>query len=95
MTHIYETTTNDYNLISKGSKQFDILKFGRGVSVGDRIIYQRLAVTEEEDNGDSGTNDTPYSEDELSVSITHIYEDAEGALKKGYVAVGFEKERIL
>ena len=93
MTHVFETTTNDYNLISNGSKQFDILKFGRSVSVGDKIIYQRLADTDEEtDRDEEQINDTPYSDDELAVSITHIYEDAEGALKKGYVAVGFKEK---
>lgn len=88
MTHLFECSTNEYNLISNGEKRFDILKFGK-VSIGDTIIYQRLADTEDEETKEGEVNDTPFTDDEYSVVVDFILSD-DDALKKGFAAVSFK-----
>lgn len=86
MTHIFECPTNEYNQIHSEVKKLDILNFGRGVSVGDKIIYQRMADTEDE------PNDNSYTEDECAVIIEYIFIDDERLLKKGFTAIQFYVE---
>lgn len=91
MTHIFDTSTDEYNQILTGEKVVDILNFGRSVSLGDIIIYQRLADTEnEEKNGE--INDTAFTDDEISVRINFIYDDTEKVIKKGFTAVTFKEK---
>lgn len=92
MTHIFETSSYDYNLIASGAKTFDILNFGRPVTVGDKIIYQRLADTEDEELPNGEVNPTAFSQDEHEVRIDFIFSDEESALKKGFAAVGFKEK---
>lgn len=84
MTHVFEVPTNSYNQIVSGKQTFDILKFGRRVTVGDIVVYQRLADTEDEESEDA------FTEDEVSVVIECIFDDEEKVIKKGYVAVGYK-----
>lgn len=88
MTHLMECSTNEFNLLSNETKIFDILKFNRAVAIGDTIIYQRQDEPEE---GEQPERALIHS-DELSVTINFIFEDTEGAMKKGYAAVGFGKK---
>lgn len=87
MTHILEVPTSNYNAVLNGTQQFDILKFGRRVSVGDTIVYQRLADTEDEESEDA------FTDDEVSVVISYIFEDEEKAIKNGFTAVGFKEKQ--
>jgi hypothetical protein len=87
MTHIFEVSTNQWNALCSGNQNFDILKLGRKVSVGDVVIYQRLADTENEENDDA------MSGDEIAVEIVRLFDDEDGALKNGYTAFSF-KEKI-
>jgi hypothetical protein len=94
MTHIFECPTNEYCLIESGKKSFDILKFGPRVQIRDTIIYQRLNDMEDDPADPDCENDTPCTDDELSVTIDYILSGADSGLKQGYTAIGFkEKDR--
>lgn len=88
MTHFFSVNENEMSQLVKGTKTFDILKFSRSVSVGDTIIYQ-LEEKEEFDPQDIPTTELPGLPEEHSVKIAYLFDDSEGALKKGYIAVGF------
>jgi hypothetical protein len=84
MTHFFSVTENEMSLLSREQKKFDILKFSRSVSIGDTIIYQLEEIRPTED--DHPQNGLPQ---EYTVKIDYLFEDTEGALKKGYAGVGF------
>lgn len=90
MTHFFSVNENEMSLISGDQKKFDILKFSRSVSIGDTIIYQ-LEERVEEDDEKAPARD-PHLPEEYSVKIAYLFDDTEGALKKGYVGVGFSHE---
>lgn len=92
MTHIFECPTGDYNQIHSEVKKFDIVNFGRNVSVGDRIIYQRLNDTEDGGTKEGELNETSFTEDECSVIVEYIFLDDEKLLKKGFTAIQFYVE---
>jgi len=92
LTHIFECPTNEYNQIHSEVKKLDILNFGRSVSVGDKIIYQRLNDTEDGETKEGELNETPFTEDECSVIIEYIFIDDEKLLKKGFTAIQFYVE---
>lgn len=89
MTHFFSVNENEMSQLVNGTKTFDILKFNRTVSKGDTIIYQleeKEAVEGEEETDDSPQLQLP---EEHSVKIAYLFDDSEGALKKGFVGVGF------
>lgn len=90
MTHIFEVTSGFLNLVSTDRQTFDILNFGPRVSIGDTVIYQRLADMEDEETEQGEANDTSVSGDEISVKIESLFEDADKCLKKGLTAFGFK-----
>jgi hypothetical protein len=90
MTHIFEVPTNSYNLIKSGEQNFDILRLGPRVQLGDTVIYQRLADGDDEEDSDEELNETSVSGDEIAVSIKLLFDDSDNALKKGFTLFGFE-----
>ena len=88
MTHFFSVNENEMSQLVNGTKTFDVLKFSRSVSVGDTIIYQ-LEEKEAEYEPDSEEPTNAGLPEEHSVKIAYLFDDSEGALKKGYVGVGF------
>lgn len=86
MTHIYEVSVNEMHLLATEKKTFDVLQFRRPVVIGDTIIYQLEPPVENEDLKHASVPQ------EFSVQINFVFEDTEGALKKGYSGVGFKIE---
>lgn len=91
MTHLIETTTEDFKLMESGEKTFEIIKSDKPIRVGDSLIFQRLADTEQEETKEGEINDTPFTEDEFKATVTYIY-TSNGELKKGYYAAGFKEK---
>jgi Domain of unknown function (DUF3850) len=92
MTHFFLVNENEMGLVSTGAKKFDILKFGRAVSIGDTIIYQLEEKTPSEQEDDAQKEQGLDVPEEYSVKIDYLFEDTEGSLKKGFVGVGFKIE---
>lgn len=90
MTHIFEVGSNFFNLVSTDRATFDIINFGPRVSVGDTVIYQRLADAEDEETEQGEGNDGGVSGDEIAVKIEYLFDDADKCLKKGFTAFGFK-----
>lgn len=86
MTHFFLVGENEMTLINNGTKAFDILKFNRSVSIGDTILYQLDKQEPEDGEGERSSGVLP---EEISRKVDYLFEDSEGALKKGYVGVGF------
>ena len=91
MTHFFLVGENEMSLINNGTKAFDILKFNRPVSIGDTVLYQldKQDPVEGEDEQPGGV-----LPEEISRKIDFLFEDTEGALKKGYTGVGFEQPEL-
>ena len=89
MTHFFSVNENEMSQLVNGTKTFDILKFSRAASTGDTIIYQLEEAQAGEDGEEPPTRDASIP-DEYSVKINFLFDDSEGALKKGYCAVGFQ-----
>ena len=87
MTHFFSVNENEMSQLVNETKTFDILKFSRTVSTGDTIIYQLEETPANE--GEEEPVDVPQLPEEHSVKIAYLFDDSEGALKKGYVAIGF------
>lgn len=88
MTHLFEVSLNEMTLLKSEQKRFDILQFRRPVSVDDTILYQ-LEHLETEEGEDAEPVDKEIPQ-EYSVTIAYLFDDSEGALKKGFVGVGFK-----
>jgi hypothetical protein len=91
MTHLFEIPSNEFYQIEKGDKTFDLIFTDRPLTIGDTIIFQRLADTDVEETPDGELNDTAYSSDEIGVQITYLY--AGDGLKKGWTGVGFKEKQ--
>lgn len=81
MTHVYDVLPAELADIKKGTKTFSILKNGKGVSVGDDIIFQSF----DEEKGE-------YDGEEWKGVVSEIKDDSTGHIKKGYVAVIFKEK---
>lgn len=88
MTHFFIVSENEMQLLNSEKKKFDILKFNRSVKIGDTIIYQ-LEETEFIESEDESKATNPDLPQEYTVCIGFLFDDSEGALKKGYTAIGF------
>lgn len=88
MTHFFSVTENEMILIHDGTKTFDILKFNRAVFIGDTILYQldKKDPVEGEEEQPGGV-----LPEEISRKVDYLFEDTEGALKKGYIGIGFKQ----
>lgn len=91
MTHFFSVNENEMQLLTREQKRFDILKFSRSITVGDTIIYQLEELVPSEDEGSQRKADLALPQ-EYSVKIDFLFDDTEGALKKGYSGVGFKIE---
>lgn len=89
MTHIYEVSESEMVQLSDGSKKFDVLQFRRPVSIMDTVIYQ-LEHQESVEESETTSDEKPTVPQEYIAKINFIFSDTEGALKKGFTAVGFE-----
>jgi hypothetical protein len=87
MTFLFEVSVNEMRMLSTEEKTFDILKFNRVVNIGDAIVYQ---LEQKELDADEDPGDIIPAEHHSK--IVSIFEDTQGALKKGFVAVGFKIE---
>lgn len=87
MTHLFEVSEKEMKQLHLEERKFDILLFRRPLSIGDTIIYQ---LVKEDTEKDENPNDIIPAEHHQKVD--YIFEDTEGALKKGYIAVGFKIE---
>ena len=91
MTHLFEVSENEMVQLRNEHKRFDILQFRRPVSTGDTILYQ-LEHKEPEDVDEDREMQPKDILQEYSVTIDFLFDDTEGALKKGFVGVGFKIE---
>ena len=91
MTHFFVVTETEMSMLAyHKAKKFDLLKFGRAVSIDDTIIYQMEEEPPlQEGEERQGCEGIPQ---EYSVTIDFILSDSDGALKKGYIAVGFKEK---
>lgn len=93
MTHFFVVSENEMSLLSSGQKTFDVLKFNRSVSLGDTIIYQLEEILPSEDPENPRAVNALLPQ-EFSVKIDYLFEDSEGALKKGFNAVSFKNKEV-
>lgn len=92
MTFLFSVDENEMKLLTSEQKKFDILQFRKAVSLGDTIIYQLERAEPEE-----GEERLPVDESipqEYSVKIDFLFNDSEGAMKKGFAAVGFNHPHL-
>jgi len=80
MTHIFEATIVKFDSLNQGQIRFDILKCGRPLELGDRIVYQQLSTSEGELTGE-----------EVEFIVDYIFVDT-GELRKDYQAFSFKEK---
>lgn len=82
MTHLFEAGVEEFKSLQDGDKRFDILKFSKNVAIGDTVVYQEY--------DEAGNGEIAFTDREFLAKVDSIFNDVDGALKKGYIAVGFK-----